>query len=73
MTTTTFEPETGSDLRPESEDERVFLWRVEALERAGLQPDAALELAARRDVDLHAAAGLLRSGCPSETALRILR
>jgi hypothetical protein len=56
----------------ETEQERVERWRSEALERAGYEPEAAAQLAARNDVDLHRAIGLLESGCPAETALRIL-
>ena len=56
----------------ETEQERVERWRSEALERAGYQPEAAAELAVRVDVDLHRAISLLESGCPAETALRIL-
>jgi hypothetical protein len=56
----------------ETEQERVERWRTEALERAGYTPEAAAELAARPDVDLHRAIGLLESGCPAEIALRIL-
>ena len=56
----------------ETEQERVERWRVEALERAGYEPEAAAELAAHPDVDLHRAIELLESGCPAETALRIL-
>ena len=39
-----------------SENERVYLWRLEELERAGYDLDTALELAGRSDVDLHRAA-----------------
>jgi hypothetical protein len=56
----------------ETEQERVERWRSEALERAGYEPEAAAELAARHDIDLHRAIRLLESGCPAETALRIL-
>jgi len=56
----------------ESEHERVERWRAEALERAGYSHEAAAELAARPDVDLHRAIDLLQNGCPPETALRIL-
>lgn len=56
----------------ETEIERVERWRAEALERAGYGPDDAVELAARPDVDLHEAIGLLERGCPVETAIRIL-
>jgi hypothetical protein len=54
------------------EHERVERWRAEALERAGYGAAAAAKLAARPDVDLHHAIGLLEHGCPPETALRIL-
>ena len=57
----------------ESEDERVARWRAEALERAGYDTVTAAELAARPDVDLHRAIGLLEKGCSPELALRILR
>jgi hypothetical protein len=56
----------------EPEHERVERWRAEALERAGYDAAAAAELAARPDVDLHQAIGLLENGCPPETALKIL-
>jgi hypothetical protein len=57
----------------ETELERVERWRAEALERAGYPHDDARELAARPDVDLHEAIGLLERGCPAEVAVRILR
>jgi hypothetical protein len=56
----------------ETEQERVERWRTEALERAGYTPEVAAELAARHDVDLHRAIGLLESGCPVDIAVRIL-
>ena len=55
-----------------SEDERVLRWRVEELERAGYDSEAAETLADRRDVDLHAAVALVRGGCPPRVALDIL-
>ena len=55
-----------------TERERIEMWRTDALERAGYDPDAAVELATRHDVDLHLAIGLLENGCPADTALRIL-
>jgi len=55
-----------------SEDERVILWRVDMLERAGYDDEAAVTLALRRDVDLHLAVELVARGCPHATALRIL-
>ena len=54
-----------------SENERVLDWRFDALEEAGFNPVAALVLA-ESGVDHHAAANLLASGCPQDTALRIL-
>jgi hypothetical protein len=56
----------------ESEHERVTRWRAEALERAGYDADSAAEVAARADIDLHRAIGLLEQGCSPELALRIL-
>ena len=58
--------------RREGEEERVLAWREAALVRAGYTPDDAFELAVRHDIDLHAAIDLVRRGCPSATALRIL-
>ncbi|HKI92531.1 MAG TPA: hypothetical protein VJ986_09535 [Gaiellaceae bacterium] len=57
----------------ESEVERVERWRAQALERAGYSTEAARELSARLDVDLHQAIGMLENGCPPELALQILR
>ena len=56
----------------ESESRRVLLWRRAELERAGFEAMAAAALAKRLDVDLHKATGLLRRGCPADTALKIL-
>jgi hypothetical protein len=56
----------------DSEVERVTWWRAEELVRAGYDPDAAFELAAQRDVDLHAALDLVARGCPPPLAARIL-
>lgn len=50
----------------------VRLWRIEQLERAGYDLDAAVRLAERPDIDLHHARELLEQGCPQELALRIL-
>ena len=56
----------------ETELERVERWRMEELLRAGYDPDAAAQLAARHDVDIHRAASMLAQGCPPDLALRIL-
>jgi hypothetical protein len=56
----------------ETELERVERWRAEELMRAGYDPGAAHDLAARPDVDLHTARELLERGCPPELAAQIL-
>ena len=56
----------------ETELERVERWRSEELMRAGYDPAAAQDLAARLDIDLHSATDLLERGCPPETAAQIL-
>ena len=56
----------------ETELERVERWRTEELIRAGYDPDAAMQLACRHEVDLHRAATMLSQGCPPDLALRIL-
>jgi hypothetical protein len=56
----------------QSEDERVAYWRLEQLQRAGYDETAALVLADLVHIDLHLAIDLVRNGCPSDTALRIL-
>jgi hypothetical protein len=50
----------------------VERWRADELMRAGFDPSSALELAARLDVDLHAATELVDRGCTPELALQIL-
>ena len=60
------------ELDVETEAERVFRWRAEALERAGYGERWAFKLALRNYVDLHLAVDLLRRGCPADTAVRIL-
>jgi hypothetical protein len=56
----------------ETELERVERWRAEELVGAGFDPSSAGELAARLDIDLHAATELVDRGCPPELALQIL-
>lgn len=51
---------------------RVLSWRVEQLIAVGFDSDAAFVLALDREVDLHEATGLVRRGCPPQTAFRIL-
>lgn len=58
---------------PCGEEEQVLEWRFEELHRAGFPDHLALELAAAKEVDLHAAVDLVASrGCPPATAARIL-
>jgi len=59
--------------RSTAESRRVVGWRFDELCRAGYGQREALELADRPDVDLHLAVELMRRGCSTETALRILR
>src|SRR3954447_12665379 len=65
-------PTAETNVRP-SEQELVESWRAMELERAGYPAEAAAELAARTDVDLHRAVELLSKGCSTELALHILR
>ena len=59
-------------LQQESELARIEQWRAQELERAGYGRREAARIAARHDVDLHAAVDLLASGCSQELALQIL-
>jgi hypothetical protein len=54
------------------EIERVELWRLDSLERAGYDAEAAAVLAASPEVDLHLAVALLERGCSVDLALQIL-
>jgi hypothetical protein len=54
-------------------DGEVTTWRFEQLTEAGYPDVAAADLARNRDVDLHVAIGLVRAGCSTDLALRILR
>ena len=51
---------------------QVISWRREQLVRAGYAAGDATALAFESAVDLHAAVDLLRRGCPSAVATRIL-
>ena len=55
-----------------SELDRVVDWRLRELRRAGYTDSGARSLAERVEIDLHRAIDLLKTGCPEETALRIL-
>jgi hypothetical protein len=50
----------------------IFDWRFAQLLLAGFTHDQAWRLASAPEVDVRAAERLLASGCPRETALRIL-
>lgn len=63
---------TESEVLFETEIGRVVDWRRQELARAGYGGDAARAIAERLDIDLHRAIDLLKSGCPPETAVRIL-
>lgn len=63
---------TESELLVETELGRVVEWRLSELRRAGYDEHSARQLAERVDIDLHRAIDMLRSGCPAETAVRIL-
>lgn len=54
------------------EPDEIVVWRTEQLERAGYPVASAVIVATHLEVDLHAAVDLVRRGCPTETALRIL-
>lgn len=56
----------------EVEVESVLRWRFEELVRGGYDAGEAMVLATHVEVDLHAATDLVRRGCPTATAMRIL-
>jgi hypothetical protein len=55
-----------------SAEDPVRRWRRQELERAGYPKTYAALLSNLEEIDLHVAVELVRSGCPLETALRIL-
>ena len=59
-------------IEPELEIDRVEQWRVDSLQRAGYDAEAAAVLAASPEVDLHFAVSLLERGCSVPLALQIL-
>ncbi len=63
---------TTAEVNVRSELDQVEWWRARELERAGYPAEAAVQLAARHDIDLHFAVGLLERGCTPEVALQIL-
>jgi hypothetical protein len=60
------------ELIDDTEVEAILRWRFDELVRAGYDVGSALMLASHVEVDLHQATGLVRRGCPTDTALRIL-
>jgi hypothetical protein len=50
----------------------VRQWRLEELLRAGYDLDDATEVAFDLEIDLHRATDLVRGGCPSATAVKIV-
>ena len=52
--------------------DRVELWRMDSLERAGYDAESAAVLAASPEVDLHLAISLVERGCSVDLALQIL-
>lgn len=61
-----------AELERERDYELVLAWRRDELLRAGYGRRAALAIALDPTIDLHLAVDLIRSGCPEQTALRIL-
>jgi hypothetical protein len=59
------------EIERESDDGRVYAWRVEQLGKLGLS--AVIADAAASLVDWHDVARLVRKGCPPELALEIAR
>ena len=58
--------------RREREREEITSWRIECLQAAGYEAEAAIVIALDRDVDLHRAVSLLERGCSVDVALQIL-
>ena len=59
------------EIEKESEEVRVYAWRVEQLARLGLSTIMAYAVA--NFVDWHDVARLVQKGCPLELALEIAR
>ena len=60
------------ELFDENEAESFIRGRFLSLGDGGYDPQAALLLAVRPEIDVDQATEILRKGCPPETALRIL-
>jgi hypothetical protein len=55
-----------------TDEELIFAWRFEQLQRVGFDSELAGDLAACAEVDLHDATELVERGCPPVLAARIL-
>jgi len=51
---------------------QILRWRLRTLAAAGYDLDDAVVVASNVQIDLHRAVELVRRGCPSGTAVRIL-
>ena len=56
----------------DAEADEVLRWRFGLLVRAGYEDCEAIVIASNPAIDVHLAEDLVRRGCPSGTALRIL-
>jgi hypothetical protein len=59
------------DIEKESEEARVYAWRVEQLGRLGLS--SVIAYAVANMIDWHEVSRLVQQGCPPELALEIAR
>jgi hypothetical protein len=55
-----------------TDEELIFAWRFEQLQRAGFDSELALDLAVCAEVDLHDATELVERGCAPALAAQIL-
>jgi hypothetical protein len=60
------------EVRGMTDEELIFAWRLEQLQRAGFDSELALDLAVCAEVDLHDATELVKRGCAPALAARIL-
>ena len=66
-------PQAEPEVKPEAvKIDAVTGWRFGFLLGLGFDPVSSLELAHANNVDLHSAEGLIRGGCPTDVAYRIL-
>lgn len=66
------QPDPTEVVLAESEEARMFKWRLGQLQRAGYTEHNARVLAFDRSVDLHRAVALLQQGCDEALAMGIL-